>query len=267
MDRPHRLTVEQAAIVIQRALRARRAAKVDPAMRAAEYTTLRARHRHQLEAKEREFLFLQKLPGDAVLRLALKKQEQAATKFQALWRGYKVRKQFPQLKEETDQAHAAVRIQRAYRSHAYKPPIDTFYGPIDLARMKVLWDRIATRMHGAGDHERYMDEYSQFLRKQVAWEALRQQRVAHLDQSRKIVHALVEKRTLMDPLHYHIPDPTSGELARAHKMHETRILSGKKWWKRLDLDEWEEDLVSGSILDDIDNYRLDLYRSRNFKYA
>lgn len=266
MDRS-RLTVEQAAVIIQRAVRARRRQKVDPAMRATELATLRLRHRRQLESKEREYLFLQKLPGDAVLRLALKKQEQAATKFQALWRGYKVRKQFQQLKEETDQANAAVKIQRAFRSHAYKPGPDNFYRAIDLTKLKILWDRIATRMHGQGDHDRYMEDYSNFLRKQVAWEALRLQRVAHLDQCRKIVHALVEKRTLQNPLHYHIPDPTSGELARAHKMHETRVLSAKKWWKRLELDEWEEDLVAGSILEDIDNYRLDLYRQRNFKYA
>ena len=261
--------MEQAARIIQKAVRARRSRRKEliPEMRRAEFATLRDRHRRTLEAKEREFYFLQKLPGDAVLRLALKKQEQAATKFQAIWRGYRTRKQFQQLKEESDQTHAAVKIQRAFRHHAHKSLTDNFYEPIDPARWKVMTDRIATRMHGQGDHETYMTEYSLFLKKQLAWEAQRQQRFAHVDQARKIVQALAEKRRLLDPLRYHVPDPTSSEHARAHKIHEQKVLSQTKWWKRLDLDEWEEDLVAGHILDDIDNDRLDLYRQRNFKYA
>ena len=77
---------EYAAKIIQRAVRNRLSRK-NPAtleeMRQQELEVLKRRHRQRLEAKEREYLFLSKLPAEAVLKLSLRKQHQAATVVQA----------------------------------------------------------------------------------------------------------------------------------------------------------------------------------------
>jgi hypothetical protein len=79
-----RLTEDQAARVIQRAMRNRRSRRTNQytldAMRRAELDLQKQKHRLRLDAKEREYAFLDRLPPEAVLRLALRKQEEAARK-------------------------------------------------------------------------------------------------------------------------------------------------------------------------------------------
>ena len=67
-------------------------------MRQAELEVLKAQHRQRLEAKEREYLFLSKLPASAVLHVSLKKQTDAATVLQAFWRGKKARERVARMK-------------------------------------------------------------------------------------------------------------------------------------------------------------------------
>lgn len=251
---------EHAARIIQRAVRNRRSRKTPEMleeMRRQELEVLKNRHRSRLEAKEREYLFLSKLPAEAVLKLALRKQHQAAVVLQAYWRGRQVRKRM-----EGRKRPKIVEKKQVVRN--YKGPPDFFYKKIDPERHEFLLKKI--RLRGNGDLRVYIDEYSKFLEKQVAWEKFRLQRKADRNEISEIFKALQTANSLKNPLEYNVLDPSEAELAKAKKIHKGKKINPKKWWLGL---EWDDDIeaVGANILDQIQEYKLNMYRERKLEFA
>ena len=253
---------EQAARVIQKAVRKRQArnnqATLD-SMRHQELQTLRNIHRQRLEAKEREFLYLSKLPAEAVMKLTLKKQQEAATTLQAFWRGRQTRKKLklenPQLPKKPPKS--------APRSFYTK---DNFYEPLTKERHEAILKEI--RLQGKGDLETYLSTYSGFLDKQVYYEKLRQQRVSDLNESREILRTLKNATTLDAQLLSKVSGPTKSELKKAKKIHKKKMFDPKKWWKNLQHeDEWELEIVGANVIQQIQNYKMDLYRNRQMEFT
>ena len=217
------LTEEQAALRIQRAVKARTVRKRENiyyTTRQAELEVLRQQHRLRLEAKEREFLYLSKLPPNAVMALAIRKQEQAVVRIQALWRGYKARKMHLNRPNPipVPLSHAPRRPIRA--------PQDNFYKPLHQERIDHLVKQI--RMEGKGSLEQYLNNYSTFLEKQVHWEQYRQDRASYRFEIKNIMNSLSMARYLGDELHYKVQDPTAHEIALAKDIHFRRIPDPKK---------------------------------------
>ncbi|OMJ70246.1 hypothetical protein SteCoe_31812 [Stentor coeruleus] len=253
-------TQEQAAIIIQRAVRNRRSRKTPQTldeMRRQELEILKQKHREKLEAKEREYLFLSKLPAEAVMKLYLRKQHQAATLIQAFWRGRRVRRRF-QTREPLQKSIKRPPIR------TYRGPPDTFYKSITSERHEYLIKQI--RLKGSGDLEEYKDKYSNFLERQVTWEKYRQQRKADRNEIGEIFKTLSSARSLKNPLDFYIDDPNEEELMRAKKIHKSKIVNPKKWWLNL---EWDEDIeaVGTGILDQIQEYKLSMYKERRLDFA
>lgn len=250
-----KLTPDQAARIIQRAIRNRRSRKTPATlsdMRQQELLIQRQKYRERLEAKEREYLFLSKLPANAVMKLYLQKQHNAAIVIQAFWRGRSARKRL--------ESRARVPLpDKPQVIRQYKGPPDTFYSKITADRHASLIKQI--RLKGSGDLETYKDLYSAFLEKQVAWEKFRQQRRADRLEIQSIIKALINSKTLKSELEYNVENPSLDELARAKKIHKARIVDPKKWWKNL---EWDDDIeaVGSNVLDQIQEYKLNLYRER-----
>lgn len=250
-----RLTPDQAAKIIQRAVRNRRSRKTPATledMRQQELAIQRQKYRERLEAKEREYLFLSKLPANAVMKLYLQKQHNAAIVIQAFWRGRTARKRL------SSRARATI-PEKPQVIRQYKGPPDTFYSKITEDRHAILLKQI--RLKGSADLETYKDLYSSFLEKQVAWEKFRQQRRADRLEIQNIIKALINSKTLKSELIYNVENPSVEELQKAKKMHKARIIDPKKWWKNL---EWDDDLeaVGSNVLDQIQEYKLNLYRER-----
>ncbi|CAG9326946.1 unnamed protein product [Blepharisma stoltei] len=261
----NRLSEEQAARIIQRAIRNRKS-RNNPAtlqeMRHAELELLKLRHRQRLEAKEREYLFLSKLPAEAVLRLALKKQADAAVIIQAFWRGRKTRK----LMERERLITQTVVTQPKSAPRKFQAPPDTFYKPIDPVRHEALIKQI--RLKGRGNLEIYKEEYSKFLDRQVAWDKLRSQKYSDRNEVKYIIKSLETIKALNDPLKYTIQDATPQEVFIAKEIHKRKIPDPKKWWKGLENDdEWDLQILGGNVLDQIQNYKMEMYRNRRMEFA
>lgn len=257
-----RYTPDQAARIIQRAIRNRRSRNTPAVlaeMRQQELQLLKEKHRERLEAKEREYLFLSKLPADAVLKLYLRKQHQAAIVIQAFWRGKSTRKRLAGLRNTSIPTKPS-----SIPIRTYKLPPDSFYSKISEARHSELLKQI--RLKGIGDLEEYKQTYSTFLEKQVAWEKLRQQRRGDRLEIQRIIKALIESKKLSIPLNYLVENPTQAELAKARKIHKSKIIDPKKWWLNLD---WDDDIeaVGANILDQIQEYKMNLYRERRLEFA
>lgn len=254
---------EDAARIIQRAVRNRRSRKtpeITDQMKQQELEVLRNIHRQRLESKEREYLFLSKLPAEAVLKLYLKKQHQAATLLQAFWRGRRVRRML----ENREVKKSISKIQKKTTLRTYKGPPDNFYKKIDLERFEHLIKQV--RLKGSGDLEVYKNEYSKFLDKQIAWEKLRLQRKADRNEISDIFKTLVAAKSLKTPLEYNVTNPTPQEIVNAKKVHKSKIVNPKKWWLSL---EWDDDIeaVGSNILEQIQEYKLNMYRDRKLEFA
>jgi hypothetical protein len=255
-----RYSPDQAARIIQRAVRNRRSRKTPAVldeMRRAELQIIKEKHRERLEAKEREYLFLSKLPADAVLKLYLRKQHQAAIVIQAFWRGRAARRKIKNIRKVEPPA-------KVEKIRTYKLPPDSFYSKISEERHAGLVKRV--RLKGNGDLEEYKEKYSKFLSKQVAWEKLRQQRRGDRLEIQRIIKALIESKSLNKNLNYFVENPTGEELLKARKIHKSKIVDPKKWWMNLD---WDDDIeaVGSNILEQIQEYKLNLYRERRLEFA
>ena len=249
------LTPDQAARVIQRAIRNRRSRKTPATladMRQQELKILREKHRERLEAKEREYLFLSKLPANAVMKLYLRKQHDAAIVIQAFWRGRSARRQY--LTRPRAQLTEKPQVIRQY-----KGPPDTFYSKLTEDRHSALIKQI--RLKGSADLETYKDSYSAFLEKQVAWEKFRLQRRADRLEIQRIIKALINGKSFKSGLEYEVENPSLEELKKAKKMHKAKIVDPKRWWMNL---EWDDDIeaVGANVLDQIQEYKMGFYRER-----
>lgn len=230
------LDPDQAARIIQRAIRNRKSRnnpKTLQEMRQAELELLKLRHRQRLEAKEREYLFLSKLPAEAVLRLSLRKQSDAATVLQAFWRGRKVRRNYENLKYEISRSYTESSARPAPRK--FQVPQDNFYSIIETQRHDEIIKQI--RLKGKGDLETYKSEYSKFLERQVQWEKIRAQKFSDRNEVKHITKTLGLINSLNEPLKYTIPDATSQEILIAKEIHKRKIPDPKKWWKGLEYND------------------------------
>jgi hypothetical protein len=261
-----RLSPDQAAVVIQRAVRARRArnkAYNYDTIRQAELELIKDRLRAKVEAREREFLFLSKLPAEAVLKLALRKQEQAAIRIQAIWKGWRERRNFLKRKSTVP---PPFRSSKPVQKSPVSLPPDDFYAAITPERHEVLLKQI--ELKGRGDHDRYIEEYTSFLERQPAWEEIRLKRKSHKHEIRSIVSSLSRCKKFTDELPYTVENPDDNEISIAQDIHRKRIPDPKRWWKTLDYDnEWDLQVVGANILDQIQAYKLEYYRSREMQFA
>lgn len=261
-----RLTHNQAAIVIQRAVRARRTRNNSysyDTIRQAELELVKNRLRAKVEAREREFLFLSKLPAEAVLQLALRKQQQAAIRIQAIWKGWRERKNFLRRKETVP---PAFRSSKPVQKRQVQLPPDDFYSPIPEERYEYLIKQI--ELKGRGDHDRYIEEYTSFLERQPTWEEIRLKKKTHKNEIKTIISSLSRTKTFSDELLYTVEDPEEKEITIAQDIHRKRIPDPKRWWKTLDYDnEWDLQVVGANILDQIQAYKLDYYKSREIQFA
>lgn len=255
---------EQAAKAIQRAVRNRQHRKnpgVLLEMRQAELEIQKQHHRRRLEKKEREYLFLAKLPAHAVLRMTLRKQEDAAVALQAFWRGKKARQRVTQLKQATVPTPSIAAAKK------YNPPPDNFYRPLDPARHEAILKTLRTR--GAGDLEEYKFEYSRFLDKQVNWETMRKTAYSNRNEAKTIMKTLQSAKSLEEPLRYTIGDASAQERAKAKLIHRRKLQDPAKWWKNLeDDDEWEMEVIGANVVAQVQAWKeLEFYKSRRLEFA
>ena len=261
-----RLSPDQAAILIQRAVRARRARNKSynyDTIRQAELELIKGRLRAKVEAREREFLFLSKLPAEAVLKLALRKQEQAAVRIQAIWKGWRERRNFLRLKQAIP---PPFRSSKPIQKRPVQLTPDDFYAAIAPERHEVLRKQI--ELKGRGDHNRYIEEYTSFLERQPAWEEIRLKKKSHKHEISFIISSLSRCKKFTDQLPYTVENPEDDEISIAQDIHRKRIPDPKRWWKALYYDnEWDLQVVGANILDQIQAYKLEYYRSREMKFA
>mmetsp|Transcript_2068 Transcript_2068/g.4750 ORF Transcript_2068/g.4750 Transcript_2068/m.4750 type:complete len:258 (+) Transcript_2068:1879-2652(+) len=254
------LSRDAAARIIQRAVRRRifrRSHLNEEALRRQELSVAIQRHRAKLDAHEREFNFLSRLPAEAVLQLSLQKVTRAAILIQAFWRGLRVRRRIEEIKLE-------YRTVPRRTQRIPKQP-DDFYKPITEERRTELIKQLRLR-GGTGDHEEYLREYCSFLERQVAWEAQRLKKADFNHEVRSMLKSLCGVKGLTDSLAYVVENPTPEEKAVARETFKQRVPDPKRWWKALERD-WEWQAVGGNIIEEVERYKLDLYRSRNMKYA
>lgn len=254
------LSRDAAARIIQRVVRRRiirRKNDTQEAMRRQELSIAIQRSRAKLDAHEREYTFLSRLPAEAVLQLSLQKVTRAATLIQAFWRGLRVRRRIEEIKLEN---RAVPR-----RTQRIPKQPDEFYHQITEERRAELIKQLRLR-GGTGDHDKYLREYSDFLERQVAWEAQRLRRADYNHEVRSMLKSLCGVAGLTDSLAYVVENPTPEEKAVARETFRQRIPDPKRWWKALERD-WEWQAVGGNIIEEVERYKLDLYRSRRMKYA
>ena len=146
----------------------------------------------------------------------------------------------------------------------YKGPPDDFYKGITPERHEFLIKQI--RLKGSGNLDIYRDEYSNFLDKQLVWEKLRLQRKADRNEVSEIFKALAASKSLKDPLLYNVENPSQKEITLAKQIHKSKIVNPKKWWLNL---EWDDDIeaVGVNVLEQIQEYKLNLYRERKLEFA
>jgi predicted Mrr-cat superfamily restriction endonuclease len=151
------------------------------------------------------------------------------------------------------------------RTQRLPKPDDDFYRPITEERRAELIKQLRLR-GGTGDHEKYLIEYSDFLERQVEWEAQRLQQRDFTNEVQSMLKSLGGVRHITDSLAYVVENPTPEEKAVARETFRQRVPDPKRWWKALERD-WEWQTVGGNVIEEIERYKLDLYRKRNLKLA